>query len=298
MKRLHPDKPITAASVLSYEWLNSVQEEVCQTIEKKLKLSEDLHQLEKSIQILIQGETLSLELTDLSGNPFLLEGLSLNQNEVLSFDLYLEVSLSNEERFSNCQPKTHSGLTDWDQAKSSDLSHVSNYRIKDLDTSSKNFDSISELLSLESCDESQVVFNEPRFLKPPNEVNYFFNTQRFFDQNVCLFPYQFSFGKKGFIRSQDRRTLRMDYLGFESQVKHWIKNEVPDFNEPPDFKKIKEDQKLMSQALVADQASMNAPPVILASDAKGQVHAFFNHFMYGDFLKIKMHVLNKKTVIV
>jgi hypothetical protein len=289
--RLNPDsKKITPDDTMNYDWFNALQDEVCTPIEKTQALSERLDQLATSIQKIIAGSGFDLgEVADYSGNPVPIPQLVIKPNEVKSFTLYLDIALKNPLLLENQE----------NYAQDAGFNYALNFP---LDTSSSQFKDLSVILSSNDILEKRsmsfsdhaiandyVPIRLPENLKDLPRTEAISILKKINATTLCmrpssLVPYVFGSKNNG-ISKLEEGTAYIDF----STAQSFFSKLCTELHIPPGaFQDGQEEIPLSFYYLFATFV----PPVILASNPKGQIYYFFNKMMYGDFLNVRLGIFN------
>ncbi len=309
MIRMNPNsRTITPNTVMSYDWFNAIQDEVCAPIERKLELSPRLDQLATCIQKIMEGTGVDLgEIGDYSGNPVAIPGLVVRPGESISFHLYHDIALKKPIDLSvEHLPDAFKPFA-W-PPKSYEYMSFSN-ALYDLDTSSSNFGNIATILSSDDLLEKISSFGSPisndhsikgyqaiRLPEIPNmsrtdaiSIVRKINSNYLIKRSTSASPYTFSLTEKGISHSGE----------FSYFADYGVLQALMSLVQP------------MLQGVPPEQwasASVSwpfyffltipMPPVILAANPDGQIYYFFNKMIYGDLIGVKLGIFNQTRVSV
>jgi hypothetical protein len=293
MFQLNPNNSeITPFSVITYDWLNALQDEVCTPIEKTVGLSKRTTDMLRSIKEIFEWNAVSLgEITNYSGLPQSLR-LKCKKDELSSVFLHLDLNLkrSNDPQLTLLPEASFKQITELVQ-KTSDLF---------FDVSSSNFKNLSEFYS------SPILLDASRLSRADNKdytpvelpqipgiseedltrIIRRLNAQSFLEKNPMTIQQQFSFSQSGFERSFliPPFTCYPDLKELTDSLSASLRE-----TEPSDY------QESLMRSLLFRLYFQTLPanlPIILCPDESGQLHYFYNRMMYGDELTVKASLFN------
>ena len=273
-------KKIPPQSVMSYDWLNALQDEVCTPIEKDSKLNESTHQLTLAIEKIFSEDSQNTEeITDYSGKPLLLPGLKVISGQTLTFYLVLSVSIRDKVDL-EWTPESHQVevLQNFFEQNPPDL---------EIDTSSAHFNQLAHILGSYDLLVKKKDGYEPLNLPetpPLTRQDQLAFMRRFYAKkwiqfgHACI-PYCFSFSNGAFQNfGEIPPFINLGKLSSAIEFSNELIHDSP-----------KDTWEQGIRALTFLFITSNPPsPVILACDESGQIHSFYNRMVYGEHFSVKI----------